>query len=94
MTDLPTATLGRTGLTVTKLGYGAMELRGPGGRRLGRDIDDATAAAVLNQVLDSGINFIDTSPDYGVVGGAHRPSSVGSTQRVLPRQQVWLCGQS
>ncbi len=28
MSDLPTATLGRTGLEVTKLGYGAMELRG------------------------------------------------------------------
>ncbi len=28
MTALPTATLGRTGLEVTKLGYGAMELRG------------------------------------------------------------------
>ena len=25
MSDIPTSTLGRTGLTVTKLGYGAME---------------------------------------------------------------------
>ena len=31
MNDLPTTTLGRTGAVVTKLGYGAMELRGPGG---------------------------------------------------------------
>ncbi len=64
MTDLPTSTLGRTGLTVTKLGYGAMELRGPGGGR-GREIDDATIGALLNEVLDSGIRLIDTSPDYG-----------------------------
>ena len=64
MTDLPTATLGRTGLTVTKLGYGAMELRGPAGGR-GREIDDATVGALLNEVLDSGIGLIDTSPDYG-----------------------------
>jgi aryl-alcohol dehydrogenase-like predicted oxidoreductase len=62
MTTLPTSTLGRTGLTVTKLGYGAMELRG-GGR--GRSIDDKDANALLNAVLDSGINYIDTSPDYG-----------------------------
>jgi aryl-alcohol dehydrogenase-like predicted oxidoreductase len=62
MTSLPTSTLGRTGLTVTKLGYGAMELRG-GGR--GRPIDDKDASALLNTVLDSGINYIDTSPDYG-----------------------------
>jgi aryl-alcohol dehydrogenase-like predicted oxidoreductase len=60
--SLPTSTLGRTGLTVTKLGYGAMELRG-GGR--GRTIDDEAANALLNIVLDSGINYIDTSPDYG-----------------------------
>jgi len=64
MTDIPTSTLGRTGLTVTKLGYGAMELRGPAGGR-GRDIDDAAAGAILNQVLDGGIRLIDTSPDYG-----------------------------
>lgn len=64
MTDLPTSTLGRTGLSVTKLGYGAMELRGPGGGR-GREIDDATVGALLNEVLDSGIRLIDTSPDYG-----------------------------
>ena len=27
-TDLPTATLGRTGLDITRLGHGAMEIRG------------------------------------------------------------------
>ena len=56
--------LGRTGLEVTKLGYGAMELRGPAGGR-GRTIDPVDAHAILNAVLDAGINFIDTSPDYG-----------------------------
>jgi aryl-alcohol dehydrogenase-like predicted oxidoreductase len=65
MSDLPTATLGTTGLEVTKLGFGAMELRGPAGR-LGRSIDDAAAGALLNRVVDSGINWIDTSPDYGI----------------------------
>jgi aryl-alcohol dehydrogenase-like predicted oxidoreductase len=64
MTDLPRSTLGRTGLEVTKLGYGAMELRGRGGFR-GREISDDDAGAVLNAVLDAGINFVDTSPDYG-----------------------------
>jgi aryl-alcohol dehydrogenase-like predicted oxidoreductase len=66
MTNLPTTTLGRTGLRVTKLGYGAMELRGPGGRRKAPELDDATAGALLNEVIDSGINWVDTSPDYGV----------------------------
>jgi aryl-alcohol dehydrogenase-like predicted oxidoreductase len=64
MAEIPTSIFGRTGLTVTKLGYGAMELRGPGGMR-GREIDDDAAGDLLNQVLDSGITLIDTSPDYG-----------------------------
>lgn len=65
MSDLPTATLGRTNLEITKLGYGAMELRGGAGRRA-RAVDDDTAGQILNAVLDAGINFIDTSPDYGL----------------------------
>ena len=56
--------LGRTGLDVTDLSYGAMEVRGS---RIwgGRPVEDSQAEAVLNAVLDSGINFIDTANDYG-----------------------------
>src|SRR6266446_8509798 len=63
-TGLPIATLGRTGLPVTRLGYGAMEVRGP---RIwgGRPVSEAQAETILNAVLDAGINFIDTSNDYG-----------------------------
>lgn len=56
--------LGRTGLEVTSLGYGSMGLRGP--KTWGvRVVSDEEAEALLNQILDAGINFIDTSPDYG-----------------------------
>src|SRR5689334_6862878 len=57
-------TLGRTGLKVTQLGYGAMEVRG---NRIwgGRPCSDEQAQTILNAVLDSGINFIDTANDYG-----------------------------
>jgi aryl-alcohol dehydrogenase-like predicted oxidoreductase len=61
-TGLEKTTLGSSGLAVTKLGYGAMEVRA--GDR-GRPIDDDEAGRVLNAVLDAGINFIDTSIDYG-----------------------------
>jgi aryl-alcohol dehydrogenase-like predicted oxidoreductase len=61
--ELPTSVLGRTGLRVTKLGFGAMELRGAAGWP---QLDEPTAGAVLNGVLDAGINYIDTSPDYGI----------------------------
>ncbi len=62
--NLPTATLGKTGLKVTRLGYGAMEIRGS---RIwsGRPVTEDQAKTILNAVLDAGINFIDTANDYG-----------------------------
>jgi len=59
---LATRPLGRTGAEVTVLGYGAMELRGV---PRGPAISDDNAGKLLNGVLDSGINLIDTSIDYG-----------------------------
>ena len=63
MADLEKRTLGRTGIDVTVLGYGAMELRGA---PRGREVPEEDAGRILNAVLDLGINFIDTSIDYGV----------------------------
>ncbi|HUZ21049.1 MAG TPA: aldo/keto reductase [Acidimicrobiales bacterium] len=59
---IPTRPLGRTGVDVSMLGYGAMELRG---HPRGPAIDDAEAGRLLNAVLDGGISLIDTSIDYG-----------------------------
>lgn len=57
--------LGKTGLQVTQIGYGSMGLRGP--RTWGvRVVDESDAEAFLHRVLDVGINFIDTAPDYGI----------------------------
>ncbi len=56
--------LGRTGLEVSQLGYGSMGLRGP--KTWGvRVVSDDDAEKMLNAVLDNGVNFIDTAPDYG-----------------------------
>ena len=63
MADLVKRKLGRTGVEVTTLGYGAMELRGA---PRGREISEEDAGKLLNSVLDQGINFIDTSIDYGI----------------------------
>jgi aryl-alcohol dehydrogenase-like predicted oxidoreductase len=61
---LLTSILGRTGLNVTRLSFGAMEIRGS---RIwnGRAVTDQQAETILNAVLDEGINFIDTANDYG-----------------------------
>jgi aryl-alcohol dehydrogenase-like predicted oxidoreductase len=50
--EIPRRDLGRTGLHVTMLGYGAMELRGA---PRGRDVTEAQAETILNAVLDAGI---------------------------------------
>ena len=60
--ELPMSVLGRTGLKVTKLAYGAMELRDV---PRGRPVTEQQAQSLLNAVLDAGINYIDTSNDYG-----------------------------
>ena len=57
--------LGQTDMQVTQLGYGSMGLRGPNTWGV-RTVSDADADRFLNLVLDSGINFVDTAPDYGV----------------------------
>ncbi len=62
MADLPKRTLGKTGFEATILGFGAMELRGA---PRGPKVTDQQAETILNAVLDNGINFIDTSIDYG-----------------------------
>ena len=56
---LPTAILGRTGLEVTRLGFGTA-LHEPDRP----DLTDEVMDRLMNAVVDSGINFIDTSYDY------------------------------
>lgn len=49
--------------TVTRLGYGAMQLAGPG--VFGPPKDRAGALAVLREAVTSGVDHIDTSDYYG-----------------------------
>jgi len=62
--DLPKRTLGRTGLQVTTLGFGALELRGMLAG-VGRPLTLGQPERILNAVLDAGINYIDVAVDYG-----------------------------
>jgi aryl-alcohol dehydrogenase-like predicted oxidoreductase len=55
--------VGRTDIRVSRLGYGAMELSGA---PRARDIPEAEAVRFLNRIVDLGINYIDTSIDYGL----------------------------
>jgi pyridoxine 4-dehydrogenase len=62
-TSLPGGTWALGDLTVTRLGYGAMQLAGPG--VMGPPSDRDGALAVLREVIDLGITHIDTADAYG-----------------------------
>lgn len=69
MTQLVRRPLGRTGLDVSPLGFGSFKI----GRNQGikypqaYDLpDDGATAALLDAILEFGINLIDTAPAYGV----------------------------
>lgn len=62
-------TLGRTGLQVSELGFGALEIgrHWPYWRQDREDFtrpDEASAVRVLRAAIDHGINFFDTAPAY------------------------------
>ncbi len=56
-------TFGKTSLSVNRMGYGAMQLAGPGVWGPPRDPD--AAVAVLREAVEAGVNHIDTSDYYG-----------------------------
>ena len=72
---MDTRVLGKTGLEVSRLGLGLAEIRDLAG-----DEGTRLAGQVLNEALDSGINFLDTAACYGnseeLIGStvAHRRS--------------------
>ena len=56
-------TLRGTAITVNRMGYGAMQLAGPGVWGSPRDVN--AAITVLREAVASGVNHIDTSDYYG-----------------------------
>ena len=56
-------TLPGTSMTLNRMGYGAMQLAGPGVWGPPRDVN--AAIAVLREAVESGVNHIDTSDYYG-----------------------------
>src|SRR6202000_469399 len=56
-------TLPGNSMTLRRIGYGAMQLAGPGVWGPPKDVN--TAIAVLREAVESGVNHIDTSDYYG-----------------------------
>lgn len=80
-------TLGRTGLVVSEIGFGAW---GIGGRTVREtsygDTDDRTSLAALARAFDCGITFFDTSAAYG---NGHSEELIGEALNAV-RQKVVL----
>ncbi len=69
MDAAPRRSLGRTGLTVSPVGFGAFKIGRNEGIKYadGYDLpDEDSCARLLNEVLDLGIDLLDTAPAYGI----------------------------
>jgi aryl-alcohol dehydrogenase-like predicted oxidoreductase len=89
-------TLGRTGIDVSEIGYGAWGIGGiqwTGG-------DDEEAKRALNLAIDHGLNFIDTALAYGdghserLVGEVVRSRSerIHIATKIPPKNRQWPAG--
>jgi aryl-alcohol dehydrogenase-like predicted oxidoreductase len=86
--------LGRTGLTVSDIGYGAWGIGGPGGGWVGAKDDESLRA--LERFVELGGTFIDTARGYGrseeIVGGflrRHEGEGLLVATKVPPKNGEW-----
>jgi len=79
--------LGRTGLKITEIGFGAWGIGGGfniAGRGIGYGTtDDAISLAALQHAFELGVNFVDTSDAYGA---GHSEELVGKAIKLSPRR--------
>jgi aryl-alcohol dehydrogenase-like predicted oxidoreductase len=82
-TQLRTSPLGRTGLDITRVGFGAWAIGGGGWEfGWGPQQDDESIAAI-HRALELGVNWIDTAAAYGF---GRSEEIVGRALRGLPEQ--------
>jgi aryl-alcohol dehydrogenase-like predicted oxidoreductase len=65
-TNLPITQLGRTGMQLTRAGFGAWAIGGGGWAFAWGNQDDAASVAAIRHAVESGINWIDTAAVYGL----------------------------
>ncbi|PYO68951.1 MAG: aldo/keto reductase [Gemmatimonadetes bacterium] len=82
---LPTRPLGKSGLNITTVGFGAWAIGGGGWAFGWGPQDDADSVATMRRALELGINWIDTAAVYGL---GHSEEVVGRLLRELhPRER-------
>ena len=75
-------TLGKTGLKVSALSFGASSLGG-----VFKPVDESVAIRTVRTALDCGINFIDVSPFYGYTKAEE---VLGKALKGIPRDRYYL----
>ena len=78
---LLTRPLGRSGLTITQVGFGAWAIGGGGWAYGWGSQDDADSIAAIKHAVASGINWVDTAAIYGL---GHSEEVVGRALREIP----------
>ncbi len=78
---LPTRELGKTGMQITAVGFGAWAIGGGDWSFGWGPQDDADSIAAIRQALDKGINWIDTAAVYGL---GHSEEVVRSALAAVP----------
>jgi len=80
-TSFPTTALGRTGMHLTRVGFGAWAIGGGGWAYAWGNQDDAASIAAIRHAVESGINWIDTAAVYGL---GHSEEVVAAALTGLP----------
>jgi aryl-alcohol dehydrogenase-like predicted oxidoreductase len=80
-TSVAMTTLGRTGMEITRVGFGAWAIGGGGWAFAWGDQDDSQSIAAMRYAVQRGVNWIDTAAVYGL---GHSEELVGRVLRELP----------
>jgi aryl-alcohol dehydrogenase-like predicted oxidoreductase len=80
-TSFPTRPLGRTGMNITRIGFGAWAIGGGGWAAGWGAQDDADSIAAIRHAVARGINWIDTAAVYGL---GHSEELVGRALKGMP----------
>jgi len=80
---LPTVPFGRTGMNITRVGFGSWAVGGDWAVGWGSQDDNASIAAIRH-ALACGINWIDTAAIYGL---GHSEEIVAAALQAIPKSQ-------
>ena len=80
---LPTRALGRTGMEITRVGFGAWAIGGGGWAFAWGEQDDSESVGAIRHAVERGINWIDTAAVYGL---GHSEEVVAKALEAFPRE--------